>query len=355
MILSLTLGIFIIILWLAHHAYGRWIHFQIFENQGIPGPSPSFITGNLIALRKSRRFICHVYDDWEKQYGDLYGYFTGFQSTLVIRDLDLVKEILVKHSVEHFSKRMTPMVKVKPLMSSLVGLEVERWREIRSMLTPSFSVSKMRQMSHLMNVTTIEILREKSGQELNVLSLFQGLSCEVISVCALAMKVNSQWDSNDTFLVTVREFMQNAMTPLLYPAICFPSLARIFQYVVETFAVSAKMTNIVCQNVQNVIDSRRRRQRQRQSQTTRNDSMVTIIDSESNPKDILQRMMDAAENTSFHCEKMTDEEIIANSWIFLLGGFETSSSALTFISYLLATHPDVQQSLYKELKATFFV
>lgn len=48
--------------------------------------------------------------------------------------------------------------------------------------------------------------------------------------------------------------------------------------------------------------------------------------------------------------KLSDPEILANSWIFILGGFETTASALTFSTLLLAQHQDVQEKLASELE-----
>jgi thromboxane-A synthase len=38
-----------------------------------------------------------------------------------------------------------------------------------------------------------------------------------------------------------------------------------------------------------------------------------------------------------------------------LGGFETTANALTYCSYLLATHPDIQDRVYQELIDNFQV
>ena len=50
---------------------------------------------------------------------------------------------------------------------------------------------------------------------------------------------------------------------------------------------------------------------------------------------------------------MTDREIYGNSLEFLLAGNDTTSTALSFTSYLLALHPDIQQRLQSEIDAYF--
>ena len=50
---------------------------------------------------------------------------------------------------------------------------------------------------------------------------------------------------------------------------------------------------------------------------------------------------------------LSDQELLAQSIIFIFAGYETTSSTLSFLLYILATHPDVQQKLQEETDATF--
>ena len=47
--------------------------------------------------------------------------------------------------------------------------------------------------------------------------------------------------------------------------------------------------------------------------------------------------------------KLSTGQIVANSVEFLLAGYETTSAALTFTTYLLADNPEVQERLANEI------
>ncbi|UMM21780.1 hypothetical protein L5515_003313 [Caenorhabditis briggsae] len=47
---------------------------------------------------------------------------------------------------------------------------------------------------------------------------------------------------------------------------------------------------------------------------------------------------------------MTKKEVIENCFAFLLAGYETTSTAMTYCSYLLAKYPEIQKKLWQEIK-----
>ena len=63
-------------------------------------------------------------------------------------------------------------------------------------------------------------------------------------------------------------------------------------------------------------------------------------------KDLLQLMMTANDETTVEgVSRLTDDEVVAQSVIFLLAGYETSSNTLAFTLYHLALNPDIQDKL----------
>ena len=67
-------------------------------------------------------------------------------------------------------------------------------------------------------------------------------------------------------------------------------------------------------------------------------------------KDLLQLMLDATAEDREEQRKLSDEEVMAQCVIFILAGYETTSSLLSFTAYLLALNPAIQDRLVEEIK-----
>ena len=58
-------------------------------------------------------------------------------------------------------------------------------------------------------------------------------------------------------------------------------------------------------------------------------------------------MIDASDSET--AERLETGDIVAESVGFILAGYETTSTTLAFATYLLATHPEVQERLANEI------
>ena len=52
-------------------------------------------------------------------------------------------------------------------------------------------------------------------------------------------------------------------------------------------------------------------------------------------------------------QKLTDDQIVAHSATFMVAGYETTSSSLSYTSYLLALNPTIQERLQQEIDDYF--
>ena len=46
---------------------------------------------------------------------------------------------------------------------------------------------------------------------------------------------------------------------------------------------------------------------------------------------------------------VTEEMVYAQAMIFLAGGYETTATTLSLVTYMLAKHPEVQERCYQEI------
>lgn len=65
-------------------------------------------------------------------------------------------------------------------------------------------------------------------------------------------------------------------------------------------------------------------------------------------------MLAAADDTTVpESKKLSDNEIIAQSMVFLFAGHETTSTVLSFACYHLADSPEVQEKLQQEIDSVW--
>ncbi len=51
--------------------------------------------------------------------------------------------------------------------------------------------------------------------------------------------------------------------------------------------------------------------------------------------------------------ELTENEIMSQAFLFLLAGFETTATTLTFLTHTLATKPEIQEKCFEEIRREF--
>jgi cytochrome P450 len=129
--------------------------FGFFKSHGVvesPGyfPFGSSTSAKVITGRRSFfDLITDFYTDFGKE--KMVGYYFFTQPTLVINDLELVKQICIKdfdYFVDRRSIELDHSNEVNKIMSrSMLDLKGDLWKTVRSYMSPAFTSGRLRTMT----------------------------------------------------------------------------------------------------------------------------------------------------------------------------------------------------------------
>lgn len=280
-----------------------------------------------------------------------------------IRDPELIKQMAVK-DFEHFEDHRNFIDEKSDVMfaNSLFLLKGAKWRDMRATLSPAFTGCKMRQMFELVAECADEMSDAFKKQAANngfvdceMKDLFSRYTSDVISSAAFGYKVNSFEDPNNEFYLAGKKFME-FNTPLAgIKFLIMQSLPKIAQLFDISFTDS-KVTKFFRTMVLGNIESREKQGLFRPDMIN---ILMNVKKGTSNEIKTEERSTDgfATVEESTIGKKVvkrvwTDDELVAQCFLFFLAGFDTSSTLLSFLSHELTANPDIQRRLYEEVQET---
>ncbi|GMT17123.1 hypothetical protein PFISCL1PPCAC_8420, partial [Pristionchus fissidentatus] len=124
-------------------------------------PPKSMVFGSSKDLMQKEYPRVLVYRDWGIEYGKMYGIKEGVQNTLVTSDLNMVHEIFVKQfDYFHSRKRVVlgPDLE-KDVRVNLFQSRGGRWKRLRTLSAPSFSVSSLKKIRPVVEDSVINMVK----------------------------------------------------------------------------------------------------------------------------------------------------------------------------------------------------
>nr|XP_046204192.1 thromboxane-A synthase [Oncorhynchus gorbuscha]XP_046204202.1 thromboxane-A synthase [Oncorhynchus gorbuscha] len=372
---SMTLGLFMIFLallyWYATFPYSS------LAQCGIRHPKPSPFFGNLFLFRQG---FFGVHTDLIHKYGRVCGYYLGRRPVVVVADPDMLRQIMVK-DFSTFPNRMTIRAATKPMSDCLLMLRNEHWKRVRSILTPSFSAAKMKEMGPLINTATDTLLTNlnchaESGESFDIHRCFGCFTMDVIASVAFGTQVDSQKDPDDPFVHHAQKFFSfSFFTPIMFVFIAFPFLIPLARFLpnkrrdeMNNFFINC-IQKIIRQRDEQPVEERRRDFLQLMLETRNSKECVSLehfdvvnhadelapTHTHTNQQENVDGSHESPSRRSLQTQKrmMSDDEIVGQAFVFFLAGYETSSNTLAFTCYLLALHPECQSKLQAEVDDFF--
>lgn len=302
-----------------------------FKQYGIPHPSEipflgSMGAGFVLQRKHISETMKEVYNiDKEAKYAGCHVFFTPI---ITIRDLDLIKSVLVKN-FDHFADHKDFVDEAAdPLFGkNLAFLNGERWRDVRNLLSPAFTSSKMRAMHVLMSKCAEnfaeKLIEQYVNKDMEMKDIFTRYANDVIATCAFGIEVDSLKDPNNEFYVHGRNSTKT--TPVM-----------MFKFLL--FRISPSLCKKLGVRVISKLDT---------------DFFINLIETTMKAReergitrpDMLQLMMDARGKT----KELDILEMTAQAFVFFLGGFETTAGQMCLMAHELAVNTDIQENLQAEI------
>ena len=230
------------------------INYDFWKARGILGPKPSFPWGNLQDVMLNRKsfgdYLNVIYKDFEDE--PMVGIFARTTPILILKDPELIKDVLIKDFAKFPDRGLKIHEKVEPLTQHLFNLESARWKPLRKELSPVFTSGKLKEMFYLLLESSdhlekyLETVVSKN-EPIECRDLTAKYTANVIGSCAFGININSLCDEENEFLRMGKKAFQTTIWRSIRTKIrdITPWLFRLLGPVFEDRDVNHFFTNLI--------------------------------------------------------------------------------------------------------------
>ncbi|CAF3826502.1 unnamed protein product [Rotaria magnacalcarata] len=330
------------------------------------GPPPRFFFGHFKTLWSTKRYSKQL-QQWTRKYGSIYGLYEGTRPLYVVSDVEFLQEVFIKQFSSFHSRRILFLARMGPgTPENLFGAAGATWKRQQHIVNRTFSLSKMKIMLPAVN-QCIETLMNKlatineNNHEFNIYDMYKLMTVDIIWRSGFDIESDMQNEIDNIYLKKSAEVVElnydklfviqlsNVMPFLksflikfsIYQLKLIQTLGRIFPFM--TWFMEELAPFWIINRAQEIVNYRK----QHSSEKKRIDLLQLMIDTEApDEKDKLENMEEEKEQKILH-----PDEITGNILIFMIAGYETTSTALAYCTYILAKKQDIQQKLIAEIDA----
>uniref|UniRef100_A0A2R5LLH2 Putative cytochrome n=1 Tax=Ornithodoros turicata TaxID=34597 RepID=A0A2R5LLH2_9ACAR len=350
----MILEVLLTVMWvLGLTALVRWRKkkFSVFKEMGVDGPEPNLIWGNILEYDGKKRVPALT--EWGKKYGDVFGFYNGDIPTLVVKDLNLQQRIFISDFTDYTYRGSTMRTDEQHpyLGTSLLHTRGIHWKKNRVCTSQGMTTYKFKQMwPHFQNVADefIEILSHKAdtGEEVHMEKPFQALAMDYAGQAAFGVHHSFQRDMDNPFLQRAAEVFPGVMRGLFHNiAHCTTTLGTIMTPLLWLHSMLGTFTYYVFdKHVYQVVDQRKK------GNLKRSDLLQSILDAE-----VPQEKLSSGELNNNDVKKdpkmISADDVAVNATILLVAAFGTTSTTLSYLIYVMAKYPDIQEKMKEEVEA----
>ncbi|XP_011862719.1 PREDICTED: probable cytochrome P450 6a14 [Vollenhovia emeryi] len=329
-------GIAVIILGLYYYFTST---FDFWKSRGVRGPRPMPLFGNFKDVMANNvsasDYLTEMYNTYKDE--PMFGIFARKTPLLIMKDLDLIKDVLIKDFTLFANRGFPTFEKAEPLSQHLFSLEPKRWRPLRTKLSPVFTSGKLKEMFSLILECADHLVQymekiESDTESVECRELAAKYTTDVIGSCAFGIEMNALSDKDSEFRKMGRKVFTPTWRTMMRIRIrqMFPWLYEMSGYILPQTEVTKFFTSVIAETM----DHREK------NNVIRNDFIDMLRELKKNP----DKVGDI---------EMTDSLIASQAFVFFLAGFETSSTTISNALYELALNQKIQDKLREEIDEVY--
>ncbi|KAG5671504.1 hypothetical protein PVAND_001698 [Polypedilum vanderplanki] len=234
--------IYIVLAILSYIAYKKIIrNHDYFEKKGLKFSKPiAFIGSNNLLLKKCSlpETVLAWYNEFKSE--KIYGMFNFMKPVFIIRDPQIIKKLAVKDFDFFTDHRVIISEEVDPLFGkALISLQGQKWKDMRSTLSPAFTGHKMRLMFDFVTKVgkqTAETLKRQVDEgrknDFEFKELATKFTVDNIASCAFGISINSFSNPENDFFDIAKKFANFGNTKTVLKFIGYmvmPSIMKFFK------------------------------------------------------------------------------------------------------------------------------
>ncbi|KAH8026194.1 hypothetical protein HPB51_016797 [Rhipicephalus microplus] len=325
-----------------HGERWRQRHFSYFKSLGIPGPEPNLLWGNIREYHSTHHH--KVIEKWLEKYGDTFGFYDGDVPFVVTLDLDFLEYVLVRN-FQNFTDRGDELLteqKHPLLRNSIVYAAGTQWRNIRRCVASGFTPAKLKQMLTDMNRGAdiyLDIAGEHadSGREANVYELYRKLSMDYVGRAAFGVDCSFQRGPDNVLATTTKVILQSVMTGPLHFLCQSTSALGIFATPLYWIHMILGAYAAITMTKETARGDRSQKKKSRKYEEESSETEYGTSANGKGPANVPKSRV------------LTKDEVLLNASTLFVAGHDTLSTSLSYVTYLLAKHQDIQNRVRKEI------